>query len=72
MRLPLLIVSAANAEFHLAGLMRNGNLFPTLSLMMLSVGLLIVGMLMGWVEMSFMGWVLKCGVFGWIKMGCIS
>ena len=30
------------------------------------------GPLMGWVEMSFMGWVLKWGVFGWVKMGCIS
>jgi len=27
---------------------------------------------MGWVEMGFMGWVLKWGVFGWVKMGCIS
>ena len=31
-----------------------------------------VGLLMGCVEMGFMGWVLKCGVFGWVKMGCIS
>ena len=31
-----------------------------------------LGLLMGWVEMGFMGWVLKWGVFGWVKMGCIS
>jgi len=29
-------------------------------------------LLMGWVEMNFMGWVLKLGVFEWIKMGFIS
>ena len=33
---------------------------------------LFLGLLMGWVEMSFIGWVLKWGVFGWVKMGCIS
>ena len=33
---------------------------------------LAVRLLMVWVEMGFMGWVLKWGVFGWVKMGCIS
>ena len=31
-----------------------------------------IGLLMGWVEMDFMGWVLKWGVFEWVKMDCIS
>ena len=26
-----------------------------------------IGLLMCWVEMGFMGWVLKWSVFGWVK-----
>jgi len=35
LRLPALIVSTAGAAFRLAGLMSSGNLFPTLSFMVL-------------------------------------
>lgn len=31
----------------------------------------LLGLLMGRVEMGFMGWVLASGLFGWVRTGCI-